>query len=241
MLPSQRMVGAELGEDRHHDAAHQVAPIGIVGLGEDLLKAFEGLLRSRRRPRPRSSATTLPPRRRARRRARWSAAPGRPGPRPRSRRFCPRGAGAPRQPGRAPAADVPAWSRRRCRGRARAPCAASPRRPRRRACRPGRGTTRSRNCSICGGGMAPVNSATTLPSRKRLHGRNAADLKAHREVRIAVGVHLDQLGLTGPLVDCGLERGAERPAGTAPLGPEVHDHGDFFVSARSRAPGNRSR
>ena len=44
VLPSQRMVGAELGEDRHHDAAHQVAPIGIVGLGEDLLKAFEGRL-----------------------------------------------------------------------------------------------------------------------------------------------------------------------------------------------------
>jgi hypothetical protein len=67
-----------------------------------------------------------------------------------------------------------------------------------------------------------------LAVSKRLHGRNAADLKARREVRIAVGVHLDQLGLAGPLVDGGLERGAEHAAGTAPLGPEVHDHGDFL-------------
>jgi hypothetical protein len=32
----------------------------------------------------------------------------------------------------------------------------------------GEGAIRSRNCSICGGRMAPVNSATTSPSRNAL-------------------------------------------------------------------------
>ena len=129
---------------------------------------------------------------------------------------------------------------RRCRGRARAPCAATPRRRRRRACRPG-GTSPSRNCSIWAGGIAPVNSATTWPSRNALTAGMPRISKAVASDRVAVGVDLRQLDLAVALRDRRLERRAER-AGTArttrprsrrPPGPRA--------SARSRAPRNRSR
>ena len=57
--------------------------------------------------------------------------------------------------------------RRRRRGpaRARAPCAGAPRRPRRRARRPRRARARRGSARRAGPGWAPVNSATTLPSR----------------------------------------------------------------------------
>ena len=50
-------------------------------------------------------------------------------------------------------------------GRSRAPRAATPRRRPRRARRRGRGRGRRGTLSISAGGIAPVNSATTLPSR----------------------------------------------------------------------------
>ena len=56
---------------------------------------------------------------------------------------------------------------------------------------------------------------------------NALDLERGREALVGVRVHLGQLDLPGARLGGTLERRRELAAGTAPLGPEVHDHGDL--------------
>ena len=164
VLAGELVIGAELGEDADHRLADQVAALGVVGLGDQLLQRLERGLEVARVPggeRRRAGAGRAP-----RRRWRGSAAPG------------PRGPGRESLPGAARAAPAPPLSRRgragsgpgrpprRCaRDRARAPRAATPRRRRPASSSAGDGTSASRKLSICAGGIAPVNSATTWPSR----------------------------------------------------------------------------
>ena len=60
---------------------------------------------------------------------------------------------------------------------------------------------------------------------ERLHGRDRLDAEGLREPRVGVGVDLHELDLPVALVDGLLDHGPERAARTAPLGPEVDDHG----------------
>jgi hypothetical protein len=62
---------------------------------------------------------------------------------------------------------------------------------------------------------------------ERLHRGNAADPEALRERLVLVHVDLRQLYLAGTRIGGLLERGSELFAWPAPLGPEVHDHGDL--------------
>ena len=79
----------------------------------------------------------------------------------------------------------------------------------------------SRNCSICAGGIAPVNSDTTSPSRNALTAGNAADLEVRGEILVRIDVHLRQRDPAVALRDGGLQSGPELAARAAPLGPEV--------------------
>ena len=117
--------------------------------------------------------------------------------------------------------------RRRCAGPARAPCAATPRRPRRRACRRRRGRAVSKNSSICAGGIAPVNSSTTLPSRNALTAGIPWIPKPAASDWFWSTSTLASSSSPSRFADRGLERGAQRAARPAPLGPEVDDHGDL--------------
>ena len=58
-----------------------------------------------------------------------------------------------------------------------------------------------------------------------LHGRDALDAVRLREPGVAVHVDLDELDLARALSGGALERGGQRAARPAPLGPEVHHHG----------------
>jgi hypothetical protein len=59
---------------------------------------------------------------------------------------------------------------------------------------------------------------------ERLDRRNALDAELPGNALIRVGVDLGELDLAVPLADGVLDRRAQGPAGTAPLGPEVDDH-----------------
>src|SRR6188472_772800 len=43
MRSSERVAGAELGEDRDHHPAQEIAAVGIVGLGDRRLELLEGV------------------------------------------------------------------------------------------------------------------------------------------------------------------------------------------------------
>ena len=66
-----------------------------------------------------------------------------------------------------------------------------------------------------------------LAVRKQLHGRDATDAVALRDLRVLVGVDLGQ-GETGAVFAGNLfENGAQLAAGAAPLSPEVDQHRTF--------------
>ena len=60
-----------------------------------------------------------------------------------------------------------------------------------------------------------------------LDGRDAADLVAAGHLGVGVDIDLDQLHAAREVGGDALEDGADDPAGTAPGGPEVDDHGDL--------------
>src|SRR2546429_5032516 len=62
---------------------------------------------------------------------------------------------------------------------------------------------------------------------ERLHRGDAADTEALGEALVLVHVQLRELDLAGAIVRGLLERGAERLARAAPVGPEVHHHGQL--------------
>ena len=66
-----------------------------------------------------------------------------------------------------------------------------------------------------------------LAVAKRLHRRDPPDAEARREALVGVDVDLRQLDLAVALADRGLERRAELAARAAPLGPEVDDDGQL--------------
>ena len=77
------------------------------------------------------------------------------------------------------------------------------------------------------GGIAPVNSGDDLAVLERLDGGDAADVEARGDRRVGVDVELGELDLAVALLDLGLERRAELATGAAPLGPEVDDDGQL--------------
>jgi hypothetical protein len=62
---------------------------------------------------------------------------------------------------------------------------------------------------------------------EQLHRGNAADLELLRQVLVLVGVHLDDLDLAIGLSGHLFQHGSQRTAGTAPGGPEIHEHGQL--------------
>ena len=225
MLAGELVVGAELGEDADHHPADQVAPLGVAARRRSaVLKRLERGLVVARVP---GGERAREPRARARRR-RWPrrAARGPPGPRRGSRPAAARAAPAPRRSrrGRAAAGRAPR-RRRRGAGRASSASRSDASSPAATSSSAGEGTRLSRNCSICAGGIAPVNSATTWPSRNAFTAGIPWTPKLAGERLVGVDVDLGQLDLAGALVDRGLERRAELAARAAPLGPEVDDDG----------------
>ena len=113
--------------------------------------------------------------------------------------------------------------------RARAPAAATPRRPRPGACRrvlglggqqPGHELAHRRL------GLGADEPVDHLAVAQGVHGRDALHLEGLGGLAVGVDVDLGQHDLAVGLVDHLLEDRAERLAGTAPLRPEVDDHGD---------------
>ena len=72
--------------------------------------------------------------------------------------------------------------------------------------------------------MAPANWSDGLPLLEKDYLRDAADLEGEGQVRIFVGIDLGQQ--EGPSVFAGqfLQDRTQAAAGTAPGGPEVHQH-----------------
>ncbi len=70
-----------------------------------------------------------------------------------------------------------------------------------------------------------MNSSTTLPSLKAFTAGIDWIPERLGQARIRVGVDLDELDLAVALATAFSITGLERAAGTAPLGPEVDDHG----------------
>ena len=62
---------------------------------------------------------------------------------------------------------------------------------------------------------------------ERLHRGDPADAEALGEALVLVHVQLRELDLAGAVIRGLLERGTERLAGPAPVGPEVHHHGQL--------------
>ena len=242
VLARQRMVGAELGEDRDHHPAQQVAPLGVVGLARPPPGGPRAPPRGRPRPRRRSSASSVP-------RAVGAVVAelgGQPGPRGQAlglevavkaveqlERLVGLAAREQQPAQLAAAAALRGSSSSALRSDSSSPAAAS--------LSAGEGTSRSRNCSICAGGIAPVNSATTLPSRNAFTAGMPRIPKLAASVWLRVGVHLGQLDLALALRDRRLERRAEHAAGAAPLGPEVDHHGDLARALDHARLRNRSR
>ena len=160
MLPSQGMVGAELGEDRDHHAAHEVAPLGIVDFGDRLLKAVERPLEVARIPGRKAALECGGLRCAVAADLRHKA-----GPRREPLRLevalspveqLERLGGVPSLKEQAPQLargnTLRGSSSRALRSDSSSSAAAS--------LSAGEGTTRDTNCSTCAGGIAPVNSST---------------------------------------------------------------------------------
>ena len=123
VLARERVVGAELGEERDHHPADQVAPIGIGPAPDRVLEAIE---RGRRSPVVPGGEGELEPGRLRVRRWQRRGGRGRPGPRRGSRRAAARAARARSRPRRGRAAGDRACAPRRVPGiQLERPCAAS--------------------------------------------------------------------------------------------------------------------
>jgi hypothetical protein len=72
--------------------------------------------------------------------------------------------------------------------------------------------------------------AHDLAVAERLHGRDALDRVAERQLLVCVDVDLDERELAGSGLSLALEHGTEHAAGAAPGGPEV-DHDRQLVGA----------
>ena len=221
VLARQRVVRAELGEDRHHHLTDQVALLAARPRRTRSWRCSSAVARS---PASQASNALLERRRRRPRAGRGHA--GRPR---RSRSGAARASSAPRpsRPARSACARAPS-RRRRAAGRPRARVAARPRRrTRRRRRRPAAasdGTSLSKNASTWAGGIAPVNSAATFPSRNAFTAGIPRMPKAADEVLVGVGVDLREVDAPVAGGRRLLERRRELAARPAPLGPEVHDH-----------------
>ena len=86
------------------------------------------------------------------------------------------------------------------------------------------------NWATAAGGQRADELAHYLAVAQRLHGRDALDLVAERELLVGVDVKLDERELARPRLGLALEHGAEHAAGAAPGGPEV-DHDRQLVGA----------
>ena len=225
VLARQRMVRAELGEDRDHHAPDRVAPLGVEQ------RAWSSL------ERPAGVAARPTPRRPARA----------PGPRPaaRARRARRRRSRPLRRSSSSSASSVSPRA-----SSSRAELAREPRvvgveleRPaqrllvaaRRRARRPPRARAASKKRSTSAGGSAPVNSLATWPSRNALTAGIPWIREAGGRGLVGVHVHLGQLDLARRAPRPPLERRA-RAAGRARTSrPRSRPPPAARASARPRA------
>ena len=207
---------AELVEHADDDLAQLVLALGVARR-RSRRSAGPGPARSRPNPAPRTPAR----------------APGRP-----RGRSCVARPSAAKEPATLLSASSapsrsPAAARRRAYGTAASARPGSSSSARRRLASPPSATSASAS-----EGTMPVEEALDLRRRQRadelvddlavlerLHGRDRLDAEGLREARVGVGVDLDERDLAVALVDGLLDHGPERAAGTAPLGPEVDDHG----------------
>ena len=222
VLAGELVVGAELGEDPDHHRPQQVAPVRVARLGDQLLQRLERGLVVARVPGGEGARQA---------RIELAVAVGLREP----------GAGrealgdeislerlqqlqrlACRRPGRP--ATCPA--RRRLRGApgsissalrsdASSPTATSS--------SAGDGTSPSSQRSICAGGIAPVNSATTWPSRNAFTAGIPWTPKLAESDWFESTSTFASSTLPAALSDRRLERRPELAARAAPLGPEVDD------------------
>src|SRR5436190_4959291 len=224
MLARQRMVRPELGEDRDHDLAQEIAALGVIGLRDRLLKALQGRLE-------------------------LAGVPGleAPGDRPVAVGAVAELQAEPRASGEALGLEVAVEPLDRVEGPGR--IAPLDEQPPELPCRAGvagielerpseRALVVGRRELVGLGGDDPVQELLDsrrwdcagelgdhLPVAEGLDRRDALNPEAHREAGVGVRVDLRQLDLAGALLHRGLERWTEDAARPAPRGPEVDDHG----------------
>ena len=78
-------------------------------------------------------------------------------------------------------------------------------------------------------GVMPTKFWATSPPLKIRTVGNALDVPRHGNLPVVIDVHLADLGPAGILLGKRIDRGRERLAGLAPLGPEIHQYRNVRV------------